>query len=179
MAVDLHPARPVSAVSSDAAIEAARVVRVHLDGETYGIPAHELIAPLMRIVDAFMGGGAGVTGKAAMLRSGLKALIPLAIPLLTADVRQWSDELVKRTGCAPLPLPDMKTRHDDNLVYLAQYLAGVIVAVLAAQEWTAHCESVASDGGYVRLSGLSGSAPVVDHESHDAAGAAHTVESDN
>ena len=137
-------------------VAAQTAIRLRVGGVVYYVPAADLLGRLRdEHLPAFLT-GQGAPGRVGALRSGLKALLPLLWPLLVADVRKWSAELEAATGCPPLPLPDLTTRHPDALVYAIRYLAALLLSVLCTTEWQAEGESVGSPDGYVRITRLSG-----------------------
>lgn len=155
MATELE--RVVDADTRDVApVEAQTAIRLRIGPLVYCVPVADLMGALRddNLPDFVTGRGA--TGKAAALRSGVKALLPVLWPLLVADVKRWSAELEAATGCPPLPLPDLKTRHPDGLIYAMRYIAALLLAVLCATEWQADSEPLAGHDGYVWLTRLSG-----------------------
>ena len=139
-------------------VAAQIAIRLRVGGIVYYVPATDLLGRLRdEHLPAFLTGKAA-NGKIGALRSGLKALLPLLWPLLVADVKKWSAELEAATGCPPLPLPDLTTRHPDALVYAIRYLAALLLSVLCTTEWQAEGESLGSPDGYVRITRLSGAA---------------------
>ena len=153
-----NPPANVPAVVDDSPIARLddAVIRLRIGGVTYGIPLRDIGTLLDAHLPAFVTGRGELDAKAHALRSGLKALLPMALRLLAADVAQMSKQL-EAQGAAPLPLPDLKARHRDLLDYGVRYFAALILSLLSANTWEAESgETVAGPNGYVRLSGLSG-----------------------
>lgn len=140
----------------NAPMEAQAAIRLRVGSTVFFVPVADLMGKLRddNLPDFVTGKGA--TGKMAALRSGMKALLPLLWPLLIGDVKKWSAELEAATGCPPLPLPDLTTRHPDALIYAMRYIAALLLSVLCATEWQAESEPVAGHDGYIRLTRLSG-----------------------
>lgn len=131
------------------------VIRLRVGEVTYGIPLRDIGALLDDHMPAFVTGQGPLDGKSQAMRSAVKAIIPMGLRLLAADVEGFSRQL-EAQGAQPLPLPDLKARHADLLDYAVRYLAALILSVLSSNTWEATVgESVGGAEGYVRLAGLS------------------------
>lgn len=150
------------ATTAPAAVDApasdTRVIRLYAGDVIYELPLAQVLPALVAHVGALVAVKPGQElGKAAMIRSAIKGLLPVAIPLITGEVRKSA----ARLGVY-LPLPDLSQRRPDNLVYLAQYACELLLALLASQEWRANLESLGGDGRHVRIASVSYRTPVVD-----------------
>lgn len=95
MVTDTHPA----IMAEDAPIAGldGAVIRLRIGAETYGVPLRDVGALLDQHMPAFVTGsakdGAPLDAKTSAVRSGIKALLPMALRLLASDVAKFSGEL--------------------------------------------------------------------------------------
>jgi hypothetical protein len=155
----------------DIPAEARAAIRVTIGEKVYFLPVAQIMAGYSEENAPDFLTGRHVSGKSAALRSLLKGGLTLAWPLVIDYVKTLNKGLVALRLPA-LPLPDLKTRHKDGLLYFTQYAMALSLTLLCSLDWEAKDEPLGSDDRYVRLAGLS--SPHLDalqHEPHDAVGA--------
>lgn len=139
---------------ADIPAEARAAIRISLGETVYFLPVAPLMAAYSEEEAPDILTGRNLTPKAMALRSLLKGGLTLAWPLVTEYVKTLNKGLAA-LHMGPLPLPDLKTRHKDGLLYFVQYAMTISLTLMCALDWTAQGEPLGSDARYVRLAGLS------------------------